>query len=342
MGIRNLKRPTMTDFSRDFPIHHLTEPALKQNSWLTDLLLRWHPAGDAVNSGSGNAEGMLARDRVNRGELQHLRVAFRGHYMNFYCGGQSIAKVNFGRGGLQAKIHEKYVYGCDGTGRDYITLTSKGLPELGTGQLVPCNSIQGWISNANRKIGPEKRFVDLVVTLNPDVIDLEMGLPAYSMIPKERRAPRIDLVALEPHEGRWRVVLWEAKLVGDGRARCRGNDLPKVVEKQLKPYTDWLSDRGRAKSVAAAYQQNCRLLVDLHAIARRFRPDIEELGPGIRAVGASNATPLSVDIEPRLLIIYDKRNDAFRKHGHFDKLVGAGLHVKMVESLNDVALCGRI
>lgn len=331
----------MTDFSREFPVHHLTEPVLKQNSWLTDLLLRWHPAGDAVNSGSG-AEGVLARDRVNRGELQHLRVAFRGRYMNFYCGGQSIAKVNFGRGGLQAKIHKKYVHGRDVTGRDYITLNSKGFPELGTGQLVPCNGLQQWISNANRKIGPEKRFIDMVVALNPDVIDLEMGLPAYSIIPKERRAPRIDLVTLEPHEGGWQVALWEVKLAGDGRARCRGNDLPKVVEKQLKPYTDWLSDGSRAKSVANAYQRSCRLLVDLHVVARRFRPDIEELGRGIRAVAASNAPPLSVDTEPRLLIIYDKKDEAFRKHGHFDKLVDAGLHVKTVESLSDVALCGRI
>jgi hypothetical protein len=262
--------------------------------------------------------------------------------MNFYCGGQSIAKVNFGRDGLQAKIHEKYVYGCEGSGRDYVTLTSKGFPELGTGRLVPCNSLQKWISNANSKIGVEKRFVDLVVAYNPDVIDLEMGLPAYSKIPEERRAPRIDLVALEPCDSRWRVALWEAKLVGDGRARCRGNDLPKVVAEQLKPYTDWLSDRGRARSVAAAYQHNCRLLVDLHAIASRVRPDIEELGPGIRAVAATDAPPLLVDKEPRLLIIYDKKNEAFRKNRHFDKLVGAGLHVKMVESLNDVALCGQI
>lgn len=332
----------MTKFSREFPVDHLTDPVLEENSWFTNLLLRWHPAGDAVKSRLGVPEGVFARDHVNTGEFQHLRVAFRGRYMNFYCGGQSIAKVDFDRDRLQAKIHEKYVYGYEDTGSDYITLTSKGFLELGTGRPDPCNSLQQWISNANSKIGLEKRFVDLVVAHNPDVIDVEMGLPAFSEVPKERRAPRIDLVSLEPHEGRWRVVLWEVKLVGDGRARCRGNDLPKVVEEQLQPYADWLSDRDRAKSVADAYRHNCRLLVGLHRIAKRLRPDIEDLGPGIQAVAHPDAIPLSVDNNPRLLVIYDEKDEAFRKHRHYDKLVDNGWHVKLVESLNEVALCGLV
>jgi hypothetical protein len=64
------------------------------------------------------------------------------------------------------------------------------------------------------------------VSRNPDVIDLEMSLPAYSEAPEERRAPRMDLVGIEPIGDRWRVVFWEAKLVGDGRARCLGKTSP--------------------------------------------------------------------------------------------------------------------
>lgn len=330
----------MTDFSRKFPIHRLTETVLKENSWLTDLLFRWHPAGDAVNSRLGDGKGVLARDRVNKGEFQHLRVAFRDEYMNFYCGGQSIAKVEFVRDELRAKIHEKYVYGVKGTGEHYVTLTSKGFPEHGTGRPVAYDSMQEWISNANSKIGREKRFVDLVVAHNSEVIDLEMGLPAYSKIPEERRAPRIDLVALEPCEGLWRVASWEAKLVGDGRARCRGNELPEVVD-QLRHYTDWLSDSDRAKKVTEAYQNNCRLLVGLHKIVRRIRPDIEQLGSGIRAVAASDASPLLVDKRPRLLMIYDEDDKSFIENGHFDKLKDSGLPVQIVKSLSEVALCGQ-
>jgi len=330
----------MTDFSREFPIKCLTPTVLKENGWFTDLLLRWRPAGDAVNNRLDDGKGLLVRDHVSRkGGFQHLRVAFRKGYMNFYCGGQSIAKVESVRDVLRAKIHEKYVYGVKGTGEHYVTLTSKGFPEHGPGRLVAYDDqhLKKWIENANGKIGQEKRFVDLVVAHNSDVIDLEMGLPAYS---EERCAPRIDLLALEPCEGWWRVASWEAKLVGDGRARCRGNELPEVVD-QLKHYSDWLSDSIRARSVAEAYQDNCRLLVELHKIARDIRPDVEELGPGIRAVAASDTPPLLVDKEPRLLIIYDKEDKSFIENGHFDKLKGAGLRVEIVKSLSEVALCGQ-
>lgn len=330
----------MTDFSRKFPINCLNDTVLEKNSWFNDLLFRWHPAGDAVNIRPGNTESVFARDRASsKGEFQHLRVAFRKGYMNFYCGGQSIANVKFGRDGLQACIHEKYVYGLKCTGQRCVTLTSKGFPEQGTGQLVAYDGMQEWISNANGKIGQEKRFVDLIVAHNTDVIDLEMGLPAYSKDPKERRAPRIDLLALEPCDGWWRIASWEAKLVGDGRARCSGSKLPEVVD-QLKHYTDWLRDSDRAKSVAEAYQENCRLLVKLRTIARDIRPDIKELGAGIRAVAASDRPP-SVDKEPRLLIIYDKDDKSFMEKGHLDKLESAGCRVKIVKSLSDLALCGQ-
>ncbi len=326
----------MNDFFRRFPIERLTDAVLEENVWFTDLLKRWRPAGDATSSRAGNAESELARDHVgNKGECQHLRVAFRDGYMNFYCSGQSIAKVKFVRSELRAKIHEKYLYGTK-TGERYIELTSRGFPGHGTGQLVAYEGMQEWISNASNKTGPEKRFVDLIVSHNHDVIDLEMGLPAYSA---QRRAPRIDLLALEQHsEGKWQIVSWEVKLVGDGRARCDGDELPEVVD-QLKDYIEWLSDDDRAESVIVAYKENCRLLVKLHEIALRVRPDIEELGPGITAVAASDAALPLLDKRPRLLIAYDKGDESFTENGHFDKLRLSGEHVKIVKRLNDLDLC---
>ena len=80
----------------------------------------------------------------------------------------------------------------------------------------------------------------MIVAHNPDTIDLEMALPACSLDPKERIAPRMDLVALEPIGNRWRIVFWEAKLVDDARAPCHGDDIsPKVID-QLAQYTSWL------------------------------------------------------------------------------------------------------
>jgi hypothetical protein len=82
------------------------------------------------------------------------------------------------------------------------------------------------------------------------------------------------------------------------------------------------------------------LLVGLHEIASGIRSEIEELGPAIREVAASNAPPLLVDRKPRLLVIYDKNDKSFIENGHFDKLRDTGLHVKIVTSLSDLALCG--
>jgi hypothetical protein len=321
----------MTIFGRKFPAERLTDAVLKENGWLCDLLRHWHPSGDAIGS---------PRDQEGK---EHLRLAIRNGYLNFYRAGQSVAKVRFDRRGkLQAKIHNKYVYGKRGSGQSYVTLTSAGFPEeAGSEPLTGwggATCLRGWISNANEYVGDEKCFVDLVVAQNPNVIDVEMALPAYSNIPEERRAPRMDLVGLEPAGNGWRVVFWEAKLVSDGRARCRGEEKEPRVVKQLKHYTDWLDHENHRDIVAHEYQRTCRLLVELHAVARRVRADIEELGVGIREVAVPGAVPLLIDDKPRLLIDDRTRNVAFTKNKHLDKLRNTGLHVQMVQCLDQMTL----
>jgi hypothetical protein len=326
----------MTIFGREFEIERLSDGVLKENGWLCDLLHHWHPSGDAIG-GHGDQEGK-----------EHLRLAIRNGYLNFYRAGQSVAKVGFDqRENLQAKIHNKYVYGKRGTGQSYVTLTAAGFRKEPGGEPVSYDGadLREWISNANERVGDEKRFVDLVVARNPDVIDLEIALPAYSLDPKERKAPRMDLVALELSDDRWHVVFWEAKLVDDARARCRGDDVcPKVVD-QLAKYTRWLRHANHRELVASAYQNALRLLVAFHGLAKRVNPGIEALGPSIVAAAASGAPPLLVDVQPRLLI-YDRardngaRNVAFTQNGHLKKLRDepCGIHVQMVSGLGDMAL----
>jgi hypothetical protein len=330
----------MTDFNREFPIDCLSEAVLRENGWFSDLLRCWRPAGEAAGAGRGNGEASLLLDCKAENDLKHLRVAFRDGYMNFYRGGQSIAKVSFLSQKLQARLHNKYVYGRKDGGQAYVTMTSAGFPEPETGRLVPYSGLDEWISNANEYVGHEKRFVDLIVAHNPNVIDLEMGLPAYSKAPGKNRAPRMDLVALEPNGGWWQVVFWEAKLVDDGRARCRGSDAPRVVVGQLADYTDWLDDEGRKNRVVRAYQETCRMLVGLHAVARCVCPEIQELGSGIRAVAAAGAPPLGIDCKPRLVIDNCGENVSFEENKHLEKLRSApyNLQVKMVEKLKDLVL----
>ena len=148
----------------------------------------------------------------------------------------------------------------------------------------------------------------------------------------------MDLVALEPVGKCWRIVFWEAKLVDDGRARCKGDSVPKVVE-QLKQYTQWLRHGDHRERVIAEYQKNCFLLVKFRDLAAKLNPDIEELGAGIVAAAASDASDLLLDDHPRLLIDNRTANAPFMRDGHLDKLCDVcGLNVQMVSGLNDMTL----
>lgn len=319
----------MSTFGRKFKLERLTEAALEKNVWLCDLLSSWEPPGEFIGETS------------SRTEEHHLRLAIRNGYINFYRAGQSVARVCFDRNKfLQAKIHNKYVF-RGAIGQEYITLSSTGFREPGKEELIPydCGHLGEWISNANFYVDNEKCFVDEVVSRNPNVIDLEMGLPAYLEAKEERRAPRMDLVALEPAGKSWRLVFWEAKRVGDSRLRSRSE--PKVLGQFLK-YTRWLSEKGHEELVAQAYQCNCRLLVALHAIAKQHQPGLRELGPGIRFI-AANSTP-AIDKKPRLLI--DARDDkhrygSFVNNGHLEKLKKQGITIQLVRDDAQMGLESR-
>jgi hypothetical protein len=324
----------MSIFGRTFATEMITVRVLEENPWLEDMLRDWRPAGDAVHRDMTQANKLVSSGEMLEEDPRRLRLAIRNGYINFYRGGQSVAKIDGSSGRLQAQIHNKYVHGEKGTGQTYITLMSAGLP---TRRQAGCGKeLEAWVANANKHVGPEKRFVDRIVARNPDTIDLEMALPNYS---KERETPRMDLVALEPAGNRWRIVFWEAKLVDDARARCRGDAPPKVVD-QLTKYTSWLRHANHSELVAGAYQNTCRLLVEFRELAKCVNPGIEELGPGIVAAAAKDAPSLLVDEEPRLLIYNRAGNVAFTQNGHLHKLRGAPhkIHVQMVSGLDDMTL----
>ena len=333
----------ISTFARSFPIDGVDDRVLEENPWFRDILMHWRPAGDSVQKGTSKTHNDVASASVSNEDPERLRLAIRDGYLNFYRSGQSVAKVGFGRdGGLQARIHNKYLRGDQGFGRVYDTVTAAGVPDQETSELRGYDGptdLLNWISNANLHVGKEKRFVDLVVARNPDTIDLEMALPAYLLDPKDRKSPRMDLVVLEPVDDRWRIVFWEAKLVDDSRARCRGAQPPEVI-KQLAQYTTWLGHAGHHELVAAAYQNVCRLLVEFREIAKGVNPEIEELGPGIVAAAASDAPALLIDDKPRLLIDDRLGNGSFTKNGHLQKLRDepCNLHVQMVTELDDMIL----
>ncbi len=338
----------MSTFGRTFTIERITDQVLEENPWFKDMLRYWKPAGDAFHRDMTEAHKLVSNGQMLEEDPGRLRLAIRNGYLNLYRGGQSVAKIGFGNSGcLQARIHNKYVHGDKGGGQTYVTLTLHGdFPNQDTGGFRDYGGLaelRGWVANANKHVGKEKRFVDLIVARNPDTIDLEMALPAYSLDPKERIAPRMDLVALEPVGDHWQIVFWEVKLVDDARARCQGDDVsPKVVD-QLAQYTSWLRHADHRDLVARAYQNTCRLLVEFRELAKQVNPGIEKLGPGIVAAAAADA-PLLVDDEPRLLIDDRTGNGPFTQNGHLQKLRGVPhkIHVQMVSGLNDMALAGHL
>jgi hypothetical protein len=330
----------MSTFARKFPIHLITDQVLEKNPWFRDMLLHWRPAGDALHRDRRKTIELVANGQMQKEHPEHLRLAIRHGYVNFYRAGQSFAKISFDiTGKLQAKIHNKYVDGEQGSGQLYITLNATGLYNEKMGILRKYNGLadlRRWVSNANHYIGDEKQFVDIVVAHNPNTIDLEMALPAYS---KKRTAPRMDLVALEKVGDSWKIVFWEAKLVTNPSAVCRGDAPPKVVG-QLAQYTHWLRHADHCNVVAVAYHNACRLMVEFHKMAKKFNSQIEELGQGIIAAATQDAPPLLVDAEPRLLIDDQTRNVPFIENGHLKKLRGEpySLQVQMVKGHHDWAL----
>jgi hypothetical protein len=330
----------MSTFARKFSIKKINEQVLKENPWFSDMLRDWRPAGDARHRDMTEAHKRVSRDPMKEEDPQRLRLAIRNGYLNIYRGGQSVAKVDFDEsGGLRAHIHNKFVYGDKGSGQAYVVVTSAGFIDQDKSQVRKYGErggLRGWVSYATKHTGKEKRFVDEVVARNPNTIDLEMALPA-SVGAKQRVAPRMDLVAIEPFGDRWRIVFWEAKLVRDPRLRCRGKDVSPEVVGQLKDYTAWLAHPGHRELVVDAYQNTCRLLVAFRELAWKVNPHIEKLGQGIVSVASASTRVLDIDCMPRLIIDERKESVSFRENGHLKKLLDHGLHVQMVKGYAEMA-----
>ncbi|MDZ4392976.1 hypothetical protein [Cypionkella sp.] len=299
----------MSDFKRAVNLDALkADPQLKTHPWLRELLLRWQPAGTAALTAHWEPKN---GDKKSKGARPvQLRLAIRNGYVNFYCGGQSVAKVDFSSK-ITARIHNKYLGGGDAQKYIRFDEIAQAFPDSG--------DLDCWIRRTHGYQGIEKTFVDLVVGANAQIIDLEMGLPALNDA-SERVAPRIDLVALEPSGDGWKLVFWEAKHVKDGR--IRSTTTPEVF-KQLASYATWFDAPGSLDVVQEAYRENCRVLVALHKIAAAVWASegrtIPDLGAAIRSIGTNPQARLEVD--PRVRLLIDNReNDAGFCNKHLCKL----------------------
>ena len=314
----------MSTFKRNLHMGFLSE-GISTLPWFASLLKNWQPAG---------APTVFTSDGV----IGSLRLGIRNGYVNFYCGGQSVALVRFGKRELSAKIHVKYL-ACNqakeskaSLGQSHVTISKPDsmLPEYG--------SVEEWMANTRGYQGKEKKFVERVVATNSNIIDLEMALPSFLGKDDKKVAPRMDIVALEPNDTGWRIVFWEAKLVTSPEARAAGNIDPKVIV-QCKNYHHWLNTGLNKEAVIKAYRETCRLLANFHEDAEKAGIAMAPLGEGIRAVAAKRDVSLSVDDRVRLLVDnITAPNEVFRKNKHLDKLLNREVSVQMVDREDDLQL----
>jgi hypothetical protein len=292
--------------------------------WWNNLLSLWRPSG------------------VPAGEYG-LRLAIRDNYLNFYRRGQSIARVEIGIGGTPtATTHIKYVGDSkdESFGQEHVKLGGEWLLRNGEPwKRYECiETLKKWIETVDGSpdaggekgyAGIEKDFVDKVVAENPNIIDLEMGLPAWG---EQKTAPRMDIVEIEASaEGR-SVVFWEAKRNSDSRLRCSvdivRDEKPEVL-KQLAAYRRFLTEEeAHLGLVADAYKNTAKLLKKLREIADGLG---EKYPLGSEILAAASESELSVDHNPRLVVLNEKGVNPKAWGEHADKLRKSGVFMSIIE-----------
>jgi hypothetical protein len=250
---------------------------------------------------------------------QGLRLAIRNNYLNFYLRGQSVARVGFAHGRPYLETHVKYAFGKGETAQEYARVSDKTIScaKLGKGGIYyGLPTLLAWVAEADTHSGREKTLVDDLVADNGTVIDLEMGLPAWE---GRKAASRMDCVALEPDNDGGpsaRIVLWEAKMIGDERLRSRSR--PQVAD-QFENYRRYLQQDRHRKRIEDAYRIVCDLFSEIHRMATRLGR-VDPLNAAVSAT-ADRRLNLSIDPTPRLLIFGEEgRRDAGGWDGHLSKL----------------------
>ncbi len=270
-----------------------------ENNWWKDLLALWQPAGYPCDP-----------------EGRCLRLAIRNNYLSFYYGGQSIAKVGFGKKNIPyLSVHEKYVFGKeDATGQKYFGLlkNEKLIRHKMDGrrrEYKGIDTIKSFIDNAKPYTGTEKIFVDAIISENKNIIDMEMAISICKK--KINVARRIDLVNLEPYRDSSRLSFSEVKMINNPELVSSSDEIPVVIN-QLEPYSTYI--RENEARIKEAYVVTRDVLTKLHKMAKLVDQNIPDLGPLIDATEKS-VNSLEIDSAVRLVISSDaKQGSNWPKH----------------------------
>jgi hypothetical protein len=315
------------------------------DNWWKELIRLWTP--------SGCGEG--------------LRLAVRYNTLDFYYKGSVAAHISFSPGkrkvAAPARVacHVQFIFEGKITGQKQALFhPQEGLwkrDELSTARTFDeiIAYIRRWQESpktGNERKAPEKIGVDAIVANSGNVIDLEMGLPAWE---RKKYPLRMDLVSLEGDGDRVQIAFWEAKTFDDGRLR-RENGPPEVIGQLLgsekEPgYVDYVSHGNHEADIRNAYAETCLILERLHEMKCAVMPGNSKptsLHPLVTMVAGIARLPKD-EMQRRLvvrgrpgLVIYADTNKLIgadvRWPLHREKILGAGIDIVEQQSSRDIIL----
>jgi hypothetical protein len=284
---------------------------------------------------------LAARYCSASGEERPLLIALRDNYLSIYADGQAVLEARFdarsGQAELRGKIHRKYVHGRK-AGDGYLRFDGEVVDPKGTAVVYGGpETLCGWVERALDHSGQEKRGVAAIVQRHPNIIDVELALPARNpgTLGNRAVAPRVDMVALEETDAGIQVVFYEAKLFEN--TCLRADNLRPEVLTQLATYDAYFSNVQVQKEVIEAYRNTCRVLCQIHAM--------RGTSPCALVQAVAEDAPLSMDPKPRLIVFgytADRVGQGSFWHRH-EETLRAGCTLLMGERPEDVRLpCGAL
>lgn len=304
----------MSRFERRIELPRLTPKLVEEHPWFVELLKRWRPAGQAPL-------------KNEKGQILSLRLFIRPkNIMTFYCGGQQIAKVQCSRELFRESADLTYLQDDKPLkpGTVVVPLCQPGEEGVELDRRIQRSLYkQGRERKDGTLVLGEKVFVDELIGANADVFDVEIGLPGGGT------APRMDLLALEPHGGGWRIVPWEAKLSENQGSKSKTEQ---ETLNQFRAYSEWFKSQQNRDDFLQGARDACRTLVHVHDLASELGISVSPLGAGIRALGAGENVALTVDPVVRYVIDTRGRSGKSFMGEEHDKKLGSATkgHVQIV------------
>jgi hypothetical protein len=266
-----------------------------------------------------------------------LIPAIRNEYVNVYCKGNSLWRIERRANGFHVFTHFKYMLRNDPAPYVESTAGADGeLDSLRKNLLISSASDLTALKSAARAYASnEKSGVHQIAARNRNVIDLEVAFSTLIRGGEEQPADeeqhsvsRIDIVALDGRGERPRLVFYEAKTFDDSRLRSRTGQ-PEVLA-QMARYEELLNDH--APDLAESYRHVCKNLLAIRGFDERWS-DRRNLLAKVVELG------LDVETKPFLVIFgysdADWKSPAWEaQYRVLEKQLGANRVVKAGEARN--------